>query len=77
MEEEKQDYRTHLIATIDNLIDSGVSVYQLNVVNKEAIRHNYIMKSKVREIRDKAAHKCCYGLASVLDDLTKLLGDDM
>lgn len=48
-EEQKQDYRQHLINTIDTLIESGVSVYDLNVVNKKAIRYNYILKSKVEE----------------------------
>ena len=46
-EEQKQDYREHLINTIDMLIDSGISVYDLDVVNKKAIRHNYILKQKV------------------------------
>lgn len=43
-EDEKKDYRLHLINTIDNAIDNGISVYDLNVVNKKAIRHNYINK---------------------------------
>lgn len=46
-EEQKQDCREHLINTIDMLIDSGISVYDLDVVNKKAIRHNYILKQKV------------------------------
>lgn len=48
-EESKQDYREHLINTIDILIDSGISVYDLDVVNKKAIRHNYILKQKVKD----------------------------
>ena len=48
-EESKQDYREHLINTIDMLIDSGISVYNLDVVNKKAIRHNYILKQKVKD----------------------------
>ena len=43
-EDEKKNYRLHLINTIDNAIDNGISVYDLNVVNKKAIRHNYINK---------------------------------
>ena len=48
-EEQKQDYREHLINTIDMLIDSGVSVYNIDVVNKKAIRYNYILKQKVKD----------------------------
>lgn len=48
-EEQKQDYREHLINTIDMLMDSGVSVYNINVVNKKAIRYNYILKQKVKD----------------------------
>lgn len=46
-ENEKKDYRLHLINTIDNAIDNGISVYDLDVVNKKAIRHNYINKQAV------------------------------
>ena len=46
-EDEKKDYRLHLINTIDNAIDNGISVYDLDVVNKKAIRHNYINKQVV------------------------------
>ena len=52
-EEKKQDYREHLINTIDSLIDGGVSVYNINVINKKAIRYNYIPKQKVIEEIDK------------------------
>lgn len=52
-EEQKQDYREHLINTIDMLIDSGISVYDLEVVNKKAIRHNYILKQKVKDLMEK------------------------
>lgn len=48
-EDEKKDYRLHLINTIDNAIDNGISVYDLDVVNKKAIRHNYIPKQKVKD----------------------------
>ena len=48
-EEQKQDYREHLINTIDMLIDSGISVYDLDVVNKKAIRYNYVSKQKVKD----------------------------
>ena len=46
-DDEKKDYRLHLINTIDNAIDNGISVYDLDVVNKKAIRHNYINKQVV------------------------------
>ena len=49
-EDEKKDYRLHLINTIDNAIDNGISVYDLDVVNKKAIRHNYINKQKVIDV---------------------------
>lgn len=49
-EDEKKDYRLHLINTIDNAIDNGISVYDLDVVNKKAIRHNYINKEKVIDV---------------------------
>lgn len=56
-EDEKKDYRLHLINTIDNAIDNGISVYDLDVVNKKAIRHNYINKQvvvdKICEYNDK------------------------
>ncbi len=48
-EEQKQDYREHLINTIDMLIDGGISVYDIDVVNKKAIRSNYILKQKVKD----------------------------
>lgn len=48
-EEEKIDYRLHLHKQIDNLVESGISVYDLDIVNKKAIRHNYILKSKIKE----------------------------
>lgn len=60
-EEQKQDYREHLINTIDMLIDSGISVYDLNVVNKKAIRYNYVPKQKVKdkiEENNKLIEKC-------------------
>lgn len=62
-EDEKKDYRLHLINTIDNAIDNGISVYDLDVVNKKAIRHNYINKQavidKIKEL-DIAILECEY-----------------
>lgn len=49
-EEQKQDYKEHLKNTIDMLIDSGISVYDLDVINKKAIRHNYILRQKVKDV---------------------------
>ena len=46
-EDEKKDYRLHLINTIDNAIDNGISVYDLTIANKKALRHNYINKQVV------------------------------
>lgn len=60
-EEQKQDYREHLINTIDMLIDSGVSAYNIDVVNKKAIRYNYILKQKIidkiKEIKEDKESK--------------------
>lgn len=46
-EDEKKDYRLHLINTIDNAIDNGISVYDLTIANKKALRHNHINKQVV------------------------------
>lgn len=48
-EEQKQDYREHLTNTINMLIDNEISVYDLDVVNKKAVKHNYILKQKVKD----------------------------
>lgn len=56
-EDEKKDYRLHLINTIDNAIDNGISVYDLTIANKKALRHNYINKQvvidKIEELKTK------------------------
>lgn len=57
-EDEKKDHRLHLINTIDNAINNGISVYDLDVVNKKAIRHNYINKQIV--IDELNRHKFAY-----------------
>ena len=72
-EDEKKDYRLHLINTIDNAIDNGISVYDLDVVNKKAIRHNYINKQAVidlieNETIDISGFKCI-----AVEDLQELL----
>ena len=72
-EDEKKDYRLHLINTIDNAIDNGISVYDLDVVNKKAIRHNYINKRAVidlikKETIDISGFKCI-----AVEDLQELL----
>lgn len=50
-EEEKIDYKLHLHKQLDNLVEMGISVYDLEVVNKQAIRSNYILKDKIKEIQ--------------------------
>ena len=56
-DDEKKDYRLHLINTIDNAIDNGISVYDLTIANKKALRHNYINKQvvidKMEELKTK------------------------
>ena len=62
-EDEKKDYRLHLINTIDNAIDNGISVYDLTIANKKALRHNYINKQVVidkMEELDIAILECEY-----------------
>lgn len=48
-EDEKIDYKLHLHKQLDNLVEMGISVYDLEVVNKQAIRSNYILKDKIKE----------------------------
>ena len=57
-EDEKKDYRLHLINTIDNAIDNGISVYDLTIANKKALRHNYINKQVVIDKINR--HKLAY-----------------
>lgn len=45
----KKNHRKHLIYTIDSLISSGISVFDLEVVNKNAIKFNYRDKIKKQE----------------------------
>lgn len=86
-EDEKKDYRLHLINTIDNAIDNGISVYDLDVVNKKAIRHNYIKTQtiidKIEEIKgylEYADTMCEYTQKDVIEEciktLQKLLGGE-
>lgn len=56
-EDEKKDYRLHLINIIDNAIDNGISVYDLTIANKKALRHNYINKQVVIDEIDKHNEK--------------------
>lgn len=62
-EDEKKDYRLHLINTIDNAIDNGISVYDLDVVNKKALRHNYISKQvvvdKIEKLKNQISIDIC------------------
>ena len=48
-EDEKKDYKLHLHKQLDNLVEIGISVYDLEIVNKQAIRSNYILKGKIKE----------------------------
>jgi hypothetical protein len=54
----KKNQRKHLINTIDSLISGGISVFDLEVVNKNAIKINYRDKIKeqnikIRELEEK------------------------
>lgn len=72
-EEQKQDYREHLINTIDMLIERGISVYNLDVVNKKAIRHNYILKQKIRDLIENKTINISGFECIAVEDLEKLL----
>lgn len=72
-EERKQDYREHLINTIDMLIDSGISVYDIDVVNKKAIRSNYILKQKVKDLIENETINISGFECIAVEDLEELL----
>ena len=74
-EERKQDYREHLINTIDMLIDSGISVYDIDVVNKKAIRSNYILKQKVKDLIENETINISGFECIAIEDIEKLLKD--
>ena len=74
-EERKQDYREHLINTIDMLIDSGISVYDIDVVNKKAIRSNYILKQKVKDLIENETINISGFECIAVEDLEELLED--
>lgn len=69
----KQDYREHLINTIDMLIDSGISVYDIDVVNKKAIRSNYILKQKVKDLIENETINISGFECIAVEDLEELL----
>lgn len=69
-EDEKLDYRQHLINTIDNLISSGISVYDLDVVNKKAIKFNY--RDKLDRIKEYANNE----IESATEDIADYIDDD-
>lgn len=73
--DEKKDYRLHLINTIDNAIDNGISVYDLTIANKKAIRHNYINKQVVIETLNK--HKFAYEELSKMYNNTHYEDDEI
>ena len=75
-EDEKKDYRLHLINTIDNAIDNGISVYDLNVVNKKAIRHNYINKQAVIDLMKNETINISGFECIAVEDLQELLGGE-
>ena len=72
-EERKQDYREHLINTIDMLIDNGISVYDIDVVNKKAIRSNYILKQKVKDLIENETINISGFECIAVEDLEELL----
>lgn len=73
VEGRKQDYREHLINTIDMLIDSGISVYDIDVVNKKAIRSNYILKQKVKDLIENETINISGFECIAVEDLEELL----
>ncbi len=72
-EDEKKDYRLHLINTIDNAINNGISVYDLVVVNKKAIRHNYINKQVVIDLIENETIDISGFECIAVEDLQELL----
>ena len=75
-EDEKKDYRLHLINTIDNAIDNGISVYDLDVVNKKAIRHNYINKQAGIDLMKNETINISGFECIAVEDLQELLGGE-
>ena len=75
-EDEKKDYRLHLINTIDNAIDNGISVYDLDVVNKKAIRYNYINKQAVIDLMKNETINIRGFECIAVEDLQELLGGE-
>lgn len=61
------------IRELEEQIDKHV---YFETTNPKEIEKNYIPKSKIKEIRDKAEVMDYYTLNNVIDDLTKLLGDE-
>ena len=47
-----------------------------DIISKFNLGEDYIPKSKIKEIRDKAEVMDYYTLPDVIDDLNKLLGDE-
>lgn len=73
----KKNQRNHLINTIDSLISSGISVFDLEVVNKNAIKVNYRDKiKKLQKINDLMAEQLA-GLTIFDNDIENalILGD--
>lgn len=62
-------------------IKNGDIEWMQNKINKHfmddvTLQRDYILKSKVKEIRDKAEVMDYYCLSDVIEDLNKLLGDE-
>ena len=73
----KKNQRNHLINTIDSLISSGISAFDLEVVNKNAIKVNYRDKiKKLQKINDLMAEQLA-GLTIFDNDIENalILGD--
>lgn len=69
----KKNQRKHLINTIDYLISGGISVFDLEVVNKNAIKVNYRDKiKKLQKINDLMAEQLA-GLAIFDNDIENAL----
>ena len=67
IEELKEDYQ---------ILKDDIEGHRIVYVDTPEFEENYISKDKIRHIRDKAECMDYYSLNDVIDDLSKLLGDD-
>lgn len=67
IEQMKEDYQ---------ILKDDIEGHKVVYVDTPEFEENYISKDKIRHIRDKAECMDYYSLNDVIDDLSKLLGDE-